>query len=389
MTTEQQHSNPSSILRTVVVVDDNVANLTIARAMLKGHHQIYTVPSATHLFDLLKKITPDLILLDIEMPEINGYEAIKRLKADKKWREIPVIFLTSRTDEDSELEGLSLGAVDYVIKPFSAPLLLKRIENHLLIAEQEHRLEAYNKNLMDTVDKKTDQIITMQFGILNVVAELVEFRDSNTGGHINRTQRYLSLLVNKILERGVYYTEASSWNLTFLIPSAQLHDVGKIAISDAILNKPGKLTEEEFEIMKTHVIRGVEAIERIEEETREHTFLQHAKNFAGYHHEKWDGTGYPNGLAGEDIPLQGRLMAIADVYDALISARSYKAPMPLEQAKAIILEGSGKHFDPMLINIFHEVVGGFESIATASRRAAGVTSFSGTQTVPVTSLTSH
>jgi putative two-component system response regulator len=175
------------------------------------------------------------------------------------------------------------------------------------------------------------------------------------------------LLVKKMLQDGIYFDEISSWDLTFLIPSAQLHDVGKIAISDAILNKPGKLTPEEFDIMKTHVARGVDAIERIEQETQENHFLYHAKRFAGYHHEKWDGTGYPYGLANEDIPLQGRLMAIADVYDALISARPYKEPMPLETAKSILLEGKGKHFDPALIDVFCDTVDGFEEIAVTSR----------------------
>ncbi|MDR1854708.1 MAG: response regulator [Azoarcus sp.] len=352
---------------TVAVVDDNVTNLKIARSILDAHYDTYAVPSAKVLFDMLEKITPDLILLDIEMPEMSGYEAIKKLKSDARFRFIPVIFLTSRNDEGSELEGLSLGAIDYVTKPFSAALLLRRIGNHLLIAEQKKELESYNKNLAERVNEKTSQILKLQFGILNVIAELVEFRDRKTGGHIGRTQRYLELLVKRMLKDGIYNDEVSSWDLTFLIPSAQLHDVGKIAISDTILNKPGKLTPEEFDIMKTHVTKGVEAIERIEEETQEHSFLHHAKCFAGYHHEKWDGTGYPNGLAGENIPLQGRLMAIADVYDALISARPYKDPMPLEVARDIILDGRGKHFDPTLIDVFEDVVGGFEEIAETSR----------------------
>jgi putative two-component system response regulator len=359
--------NTLPTLQKIVVVDDNITNLTVARNILKDRYESYALPSAKLLFELLKNITPDLILLDIEMPEMNGLEAIKALKADPHLARIPVIFLTSRIDEGSELEGLSLGAIDYVAKPFSAPLLLKRIENHLLTSAQAKELEAYNKNLQEMVDKKTEHIIVMQGGILNVIAELVEFRDSKTGGHIERTQKYLKILVEKMLEKDVYHEEVSSWNLAFFIPSAQLHDVGKIAISDAILNKPGKLTPEEFEIMKTHAQLGVTVIERIEEDTQEHLFLHHAKCFAGYHHEKWDGLGYPHGLAGEEIPLQGRLMAIADVYDALISARSYKDPMPLDVAKSIILEGRGKHFDPALTDIFACVSADFEKVATESR----------------------
>ncbi|MDR0701987.1 MAG: response regulator [Azoarcus sp.] len=353
--------------QTIAVVDDNVTNLKIARNMLEEHYNTYVMPSARVLFELLKKVTPDLILLDIEMPEMSGYEAIRKLKADERLHRIPVIFLTSRNDEGSELEGLSLGAIDYVTKPFSAALLLKRIDNHLLIASQEKHLEDYNKNLTKMVEEKTDQILNMQFGILNVIAELVEFRDEKTGGHIWRTQQYLNLLVKQMLKDGIYNDEISLWDLRFLIPSAQLHDVGKIAISDAILNKPGKLTKDEFDIMKTHVNRGVEAIEIIEHETQAHSFLEHAKCFAGYHHEKWDGSGYPNNLAGENIPLQGRMMAIADVYDALISARPYKDPMPLDMAKSIILDGDGKHFDPALIHVFRNVADGFEEIAINHR----------------------
>ncbi|MDR2014311.1 MAG: response regulator [Azoarcus sp.] len=363
----KEQDKPAAPKQTIVMVDDNVTTLNIARNILRNHYDTYALPSGTILFNLLEKITPDLILLDIEMPGISGYEAIKRLKADKRLSGIPVIFVTSRYDEGSELEGLSLGAIDYITKPFSPPLLLRRIKNHLLTAAQEKELKNFNANLMDKVNQKATQIIQMQFAILNVVAELVEFRDRKTGGHIARTQQYLELLLKKMLKEGVYLEEISSWDLTFLIPSAQLHDVGKIAISDTILNKPGKLTPEEFDIMKTHVTRGIDAIERIEHETHEDSFLYHAKCFAGYHHEKWDGTGYPHGLAGKDIPLQGRLMAIADVYDALISSRPYKEEMPLDVARSIILDGNGKHFDPILINVFRNVVDGFEEIATSSR----------------------
>ena len=360
-------NKPASPRQTIVMVDDNVTTLNIARNILRGHYETFALPSGTVLFNLLEKVTPDLILLDIEMPGISGYETIQKLKADERLSGIPVIFVTSRYDEGSELEGLSLGAIDYITKPFSPALLLRRIKNHLLIAAQEKELKSFNTNLMQKVNQKAKQIIQMQFAILNVVAELVEFRDRKTGGHIARTQQYLDLLVKRMLKDGVYIEEIFSWDLTFLIPSAQLHDVGKIAISDTILNKPGKLTPEEFEIMKTHVARGIDAIERIERETHEDSFLYHAKRFAGYHHEKWDGSGYPHGLGGEDIPLQGRLMAIADVYDALISARPYKEEMPLDVAKSIILNGEGKHFDPTLINVFRNVANGFEEIATNSR----------------------
>jgi putative two-component system response regulator len=347
----------------IFLVDDNMTNLTTGKTMLKAWYDIFSIPSGAKLFEILEKVMPDLILLDIEMPEMNGYDAIKRLKAEKKTRDIPVIFLTARNDPGSELEGLNLGAIDYVSKPFSPPLLLKRLENHLLIRNQQTALKDYNDNLQRMVQKKTRQVVELQNSILNTVTEMVEFRDDITGGHIERTQSYLKLLVDKLLVEKIYWEEVSTWNLEFLIPSAQLHDVGKIAISDAILNKPGKLTTEEFEIMKKHASIGEAAIEGIMKTTTDHDFLHHAKIFAGAHHEKWDGSGYPRGLKNFAIPLQGRLMAIADVYDALIALRPYKQPLIPQEAERIILEGREKHFDPVLTDLFRELSPRFARIA--------------------------
>ncbi|MDR2784535.1 MAG: response regulator [Treponema sp.] len=347
----------------IFLVDDNMTNLTAGKTMLKNYYDIFSIPSGGKLFEILEKVTPDLILLDIEMPGMSGYEAIKKLKAEKRTYDIPVIFLTARNDSGSELEGLSLGAIDYIFKPFSPPLLLKRIENHLLIRNQQLALKDYNDNLQQMVRKQTKQVIELQNSILNTVTEMVEFRDDVTGGHIERTQSYLKLLVDALLREKIYWNEVSAWNLEFLIPSAQLHDVGKIAISDAILNKPGKLTPEEFEVMKTHASAGESAIENIMKTTSESNFLYHAKIFAGTHHEKWDGSGYPRGLKNSFIPLQGRLMAIADVYDALIAARPYKKPLSVQEAERIILEGKEKHFDPVLVDLFRDLAPRFAQIA--------------------------
>ncbi|MDR0586260.1 MAG: response regulator [Treponema sp.] len=347
----------------IFLVDDNMTNLTAGKMVLKGHYDIFSVPSGAKLFQILEKVTPDLILLDIEMPEMNGYEAIKKLKGEKKTREIPVIFLTARNDFGSELEGLNLGAIDYIPKPFSPPLLLKRIENHLLMRNQQTALKEYNENLQEMVRQRTRQVVELQNSILNTVTEMVEFRDDVTGGHIERTQNYLKLLVDKLLSGKIYWEEVSSWNLEFLVPSAQLHDVGKISISDAILNKPGKLTSEEFEIMKRHASIGEKAIEGIMKTSSDNDFLCHAKIFAGTHHEKWDGSGYPRGLKNSMIPLQGRLMAIADVYDALIALRPYKQPLSPQEAERIIVEGREKHFDPVLVELFQDLAPQFAGIA--------------------------
>jgi putative two-component system response regulator len=339
----------------VLVVDDNVTNLTAAKEMLRDRYKVYPSPSAEIMFNLIENVTPDLILLDIEMPEMNGYEAMKKLCANPEWAEIPVIFVTAKTDEGSELEGLTLGAIDYVTKPFSAPLLIKRIENHLLIQSQKKELRRLNASLENTVSAKTEQVVALQNTVLSTVADLVEFRDSITGGHVYRTQKYLRLLVDRVLEKGLYADETANWNMDYLIPSAQLHDVGKIAISDLILNKPGKLTDDEFEVIKKHSEIGVNVIKRIEANSENLDFMRHARNIAGGHHEKWDGSGYPRGLKGTDIPLEARLMAIADVYDALVSQRPYKRPFSTDEARRIILDDSGAHFDPLLVQVFDEL----------------------------------
>jgi putative two-component system response regulator len=347
----------------IFLVDDNMANLTAGKTMLKEYYDIFPIPSGKKLFDILGKVVPNLILLDIEMPEMNGYEALKKLKAEKQTRDIPVVFLTARSDPGSELEGLNLGATDYISKPFSPPLLLKRIENHLLMRNQQMALKDYNDNLQQMVQKRTRQVVELQNSILSTVTEMVEFRDDVTGGHIERTQNYLKLLVDKLLSEKIYWEEVAAWNLEFLVPSARLHDVGKIAISDAILNKPGKLSPEEFEIMKKHASIGEKAIEGIMKTSSENDFLYHAKIFAGTHHEKWDGSGYPRGLKNSIIPLQGRLMAIADVYDALIAVRPYKRPLSTQEAERIIIEGREKHFDPVLVDLFKELAPQFALIA--------------------------
>ena len=363
-----------NIRNRIIMVDDNMANLTMGRNMLKTFYEVYPAPSAAKLFEIIENIVPDLILLDIAMPEIDGYEAIKKLKADPRFADIPVIFLTAKNDEESELQGFNLGATDYVSKPFSAPLLLKRIENQLLIVRQKKELLAshaalkdYANNLEEKVREKTAEVINLQNAILATVAELVEFRDNLTGGHVMRTQLYMKALIEELIRVDVYGEKTSEWDLDFLLPSVQLHDVGKIAITDLILNKPGKLTPEEFEVMKTHVTVGVDAIEKIMSNTAEHAFLRYTLYITGTHHEKWDGTGYPLGLKGLNIPLEGRLMAIADVYDALISERPYKKAFTHEEASKIIEESAGTHFDPVLVDIYRSVADEFVRVVQEAK----------------------
>lgn len=347
----------------VVIVDDNAVNLTIGRSILKDRCDVIEAGSGEALFKILEDgASANLILLDIEMPVMNGYDTIKKLKSNPRTADIPVIFLTSKNDPGSELEGLSLGAVDYVSKPFSPPLLLKRIENHLALLESARKLKDYNVNLLEKVDKKTDEISELQNALLRIVAELVEFRDDMNSGHIDRTQKYLKVFIDGMLEKSAYNDEVSRWNLGYFIPAAQLYDVGKIAISDMLLNKPTKLSVEEHEIMKKHTTFGVAAIKEIEQQTKQNLFLHYAKIFAGTHHEKWDGTGYPQKLKGQNIPLPGRIMAIIDVYDGLISARPYRKPISHDVAERVITGSANSHFDPLLIDVFKLVASKFNEI---------------------------
>ena len=337
---------------TIVMIDDDITNLTAARNTLTSKYDVFTVPSGEKLFLLLEKVTPALILLDIEMPVMNGYEVMEKLKNREKTSRIPVIFLTAKIDPESEIKGLNLGAVDYITKPFSRELLLKRIDLHILFEKQRKELIKYNLSLENEVDKKTRTVLELQSAILKTVAELVECRDNVTGGHIERTQHYLRLLVDFLFEHEIYIEELSSWDIDLFIMSSQLHDVGKISIRDEILMKQGRLTDEEFDEMKKHALNGVDIIKKIEESTTENEFLHYAGILAGSHHEKWDGHGYPYNLKGDEIPLMGRLMAIVDVYDALTDERPYKKAFSHEKSLDIIREGKGTHFDPLITDVF-------------------------------------
>jgi putative two-component system response regulator len=373
--------------QSIMLVDDNPANLRAGKNVLSEKYTVFTAPSAAKMFGLLANNKPALILLDIEMPEMNGYEAIKILKSKAETADIPVIFLTGRTDPNNENEGLSLGAVEYITKPFLPALLLKRLGVHLLVDAQKQTLETqklmleaqqqtlesqklkleaqqrelknFNDNFQKMVDDKTTTVLELQNAILKTIAELVEYRDDITGSHIERTRHVVSALFDVLKRSGAYREETSDWDIELLLQSSQLHDVGKIAISDNILKKPGRLTDEEFTEMKKHTAFGIQVIEKIEAATSENDFLRHAKVFAGTHHEKWDGTGYPQGLRGTGIPLQGRIMAIADVYDALVSERPYKKAFTHDEAVEIIRNARGTQFDPMLVDMFLEAEGQF------------------------------
>jgi putative two-component system response regulator len=337
-------------MKTIFVVDDSDTNLSMAETALEDVYRVMTMPSAAKMFELLTKITPDLILLDLEMPGMDGFQALQKLKSSEGTVLIPVMFLTGRNDPKVEVRGFELGAVDFVTKPFSAPVLINRIKTHL--------------NIDELIRERTKQLSRLQNSIVSVLANLVENRDKGTGSHIERTSAFIKILLIEMRKRGIYEDEMQDWDIDKIISSARMHDLGKISITDIIINKPGKLTTDDYEIMKTHALEGERIIDEIIAQTGEGEFLRNARLFAGYHHERWDGKGYPYGLAGKDIPLQGRIMAIVDVYDALVSERPYKKAFSDEEAVKIIMQNAGSHYDPEIAKVFFEVKDLFKAVIT-------------------------
>ena len=322
----------------IFVVDDSDTNLSMARNALEKTFRVMTLPSGEKLFSVLKKVLPDLILLDIEMPKMNGFAVLEQLKAQPAYAPIPVIFLTSVRDEAVEVRGLKMGVVDFVTKPFSEPVLLNRIMVHL--------------NIDEIIRERTAQIGNMYYNMMFVFANIIESRDETTGEHIESVTKFLKLLIRELIERGVYAQELIGLDDKIIEGSALLHDIGKIGIPDAILTKPDKLTAWEYEEIKKHTTIGVQIIDTIISRSGSDRLLEQAKLFAAYHHEKWDGTGYPYGLSGLDIPIQGRIMALADVYDALTSDRPYKRAYSAKNAIEIIAGEIGSRFDPKIGEVF-------------------------------------
>lgn len=338
--------------KNIFLVDDDFLFLNAGKNIIQDKYNVTTMSSADKIFPMLKKIKPDLILLDVEMPGISGYEAIKQMQANPEISEIPVILLTGKNDPEDDHKGLSLGAVDYITKPFSPPLLLKRIELHLLLQSQRNELRGFDENLAVLVKERTNEISAFQDAIIMWAAEMVEFRDKEAGLHVERVQKYLEMLFDEMAKIDHYKAEIDTWDREAFFKSAVLHDIGKIKIEDEILLKKSRLTDDEFNSMKHHVVYGKMLLESLDEKVDDQAFLEYAKTLAYSHHERWDGKGYPDGLMREDIPLQARMMSLADVYDALVSDRPYKSPSSHEEAMRIIAEGRGTQFDPELTDIF-------------------------------------
>ncbi len=324
---------------------------------LKGDYKVLAATSGEKALQMASAPDrPDIVLLDIMMPEMDGYEVISKLKDNPTTQNIPVIFITAMSEAEEEQKGLQMGAVDYITKPFNPSLVKSRVKNHLELKKHQDQLEKM-------VDARTKELMLLQEVTIESMATLAEYRDPETGGHINRTQNYVKHLAIHLSNLPKFKADLTDEVIRLLYVSAPLHDIGKVAIPDSILLKPGRLDDQEFERMKRHAVYGHEAIEASIDRLGKDSFLRFASEIAHAHHEKWDGSGYPQGLKGIEIPVSARLMAIADVYDALISKRVYKDPFSHEKAVAIINEGKGSHFDPDMVAVFNQIHEDFRKIA--------------------------
>jgi len=363
--------------QTVLIVDDTPQNLSVLGEVLRPHYHVRAANCGERALRVaVTEPRPDLILLDIMMPEMDGYEVLRRLKEDDLTRNTPVIFITAMSGSEDEMHGLELGAVDYITKPFNPAIVLARVRTQLELKQSRDELARRNEWLDAEVHRRMRENLLIQELNVRALACLAEARDNETGNHIVRTQYYVRVLGNYLLPNPRFSEALGGSRLDMIVKAAPLHDIGKVGIPDAILLKPGKLTVDEFEIMKTHPVIGAEAINRAmtqalagaDNDVAElaggaFTFLQIAADISLGHHEKWDGSGYPAGLSGDAIPVPARLMALADVFDALISRRVYKPPMSLETAEKILLEGRGKHFDPDVVDAFVACKNQFADIA--------------------------
>ncbi len=341
----------------VLLVDDNTTNLQLLHETLDGlGYKLLIAKNGKTALAIAQKANPSIILLDIMMPEMDGYEVCRRLKADKNTAPIPVIFITALADDENEAKGLGLGAVDYITKPINPELVRARVHNHLELKRHQDHLEKL-------VAERTRRLALTQAVTIESLATLAEYRDPETGGHIKRTQNYVKVLAVHLKDHPRFCAELNDETIELLYLSAPLHDLGKVGVRDNVLLKAGRLTNEELEEMKKHTTYGEEALRITEQKLGSDSFLRYAREIAYTHQEKWDGSGYPQGLKGDEIPISGRLMALADVYDALISKRVYKPPFPHAKAVEIIMEGKGKHFDPDIVDAFVELEDTFRNIA--------------------------
>jgi putative two-component system response regulator len=336
---------------TVLVVDDTPANLMLLSGLLAPSYRVQLAPSGAKALELARRQSPDLIVLDIMMPDLDGYEVCRRLKADAATRHIPVLFLSALNQAEDETRGFECGAADFIHKPFNATTVLARVATQLQAKSWRDALDQRNHWLQTELQARLAEVDQLRDATLHVMVSFAEFRDEETGYHVRRTQEYVRTLAQWLTQQPGSGVRLSDEDIDHIAKSAPLHDIGKVAIPDNILLKPGRLTPEEMTVMRTHSMKGWEMLRRAAERMGQQgsLFLHYGMEIARHHHERWDGAGYPDGLAGQAIPLSARLMAVADVYDALISRRPYKEPMSHEAARAYIEAHSGGHFDPQIV----------------------------------------
>lgn len=345
-----------SDLKQILIVDDMPTNLKYAMDILGGKYRVAPAKSGEIALRFLENNRPALILLDIKMPDMDGYETLEHIKANSKTAGIPVIFLTADNDTESEIKGFKLGAVDFITKPFKPEIMLSRIATQIELSE-------YRKSLEEKVQEKTEVIEKLQDVMSRIFAQLVEAREGTTGEDVEKTTKYFKIFFEEVRKHKEYAAQITDEYAKNLIKAVPLHDIGKIGIDDAVLRKTSSLTKEEYEYMKSHTILGARVFDKIISElselgtdiTKEMEFLNIAKNLAIGHHERWNGEGYPYGRSREEIPLECRILSIVDIYEALTSRRSYKEPFSHEKAMTIIMDGRGTFFEPGLVDIFIDI----------------------------------
>lgn len=342
---------------TVLVADDTPANLRLLARQLQGEYRLQLADNGHKALALAQAEAPDLVLLDETMPDLDGYEVCRRMRTNARLARVPVLFLTARAGRDEKQHGLALGAVEFIRKPVSARVVAARVKAQLAV-------KAGQDDLQQQVSEGLADIHQLQDAAVDVMVSLAELRDENTGNHARRTPEYVRLLACELARLPAYAAELTPATIALMAKSAPLHDIGKIAIPDHILFKPGKFEPHEWAIMQTHAQRGYDILARAGRQMGERgKFLALAMDIAGSHHEKWDGSGYPHGLAGAEIPLAARLMALADVFDALMARRPYKEPMTAATAAEFIVRGRGTHFDPAVVDAFLRVLPACEQVA--------------------------
>jgi putative two-component system response regulator len=347
----------------ILVVDDTVADLKLLTNMLKEQgYKVRPVPNGKLALNAAESDPPDLILLDIKMPEMDGYEVCQRLKENEKLRDIPVIFISALDETMDKVRAFNTGGVDYVTKPFQSEEVHARVKAHLRIHYLQMELEKHNRDLEELVHEQVKEIYDSQMSTILAFAKLAESRDGETGQHLERVRAFSRALTVKLAENPRFQATIDKNYINNIFHASPLHDIGKVGVADNILLKPEKLTEAEFDIMKSHTTIGAQTLEAVRNRYPNNKFVNMGIAIARSHHEKWDGTGYPDGLTGEDIPLCARIMALADAYDALTSERHYKEGYSHEKSRDIIVSGSGKHFDPMLVETFLEIEEEFREV---------------------------